>query len=91
MENDFRKTRWEEVSPTTTTMTIVFNYSPISLAKFRLLLGAEHAIRQLRPLGYSKEDENELKAILSDNNGYILCGTIFVGGIQVSVTSLSIE
>lgn len=94
-ENNFRNTHMigmEELSPTTSTMSIAFNYSPISISKLRLLMHAERAIRfQLRPLGFSNRDEDEVKAFLSDNNVYLLCGAIFVGGIHVSMTSLAIE
>lgn len=81
-ENNFRNTHMigmEELSPTTSTMSIAFNYSPISISF------------QLRPLGFSNRDEDEVKAFLSDNNVYLLCGAIFVGGIHVSMTSLAIE
>lgn len=82
----------EEVSPTAMTMSLAINYSPISIDKLRLQLLAEYAIRlRLRPLGFSKNDENVLKVFVSDNNIYLLCGTIFVGGLHVSNVSIAMK
>lgn len=92
IQNDFLKTRMndmEEVSRTTTTMSLTFNYSPISIGKLRLLLHVEHALRSLRQLGFSKKDVDEVKGIFSDTNVYLLCGTIFVGSIHVSSFSIN--
>lgn len=87
IQNDFLKTRMidmEEVSRSTTTMSLTFNYSPIGIGKLRLLLHVEHALRSLLQLGFSKKDVDEVKGIFSDTNVYLLCGTIFVGSIHVS-------
>lgn len=88
IQNDFLKTRMidmEEVSRTGTTMSLSFSYSPIGIGKLRLLLHVEHALRSLRQLGFSKKDVDEVKGIFSDTNVYLLCGTIFVGSIHVSI------
>lgn len=67
IQNDFLKTRiidLEEVTKTTNTMTLTFNYSPISIGKLRLLLHVEHALRSLRQLGFSKKDIDEVLSLI---------------------------
>lgn len=92
IEKDFRQAgMMEEVSSTTSTMLLNFNFSPINIGQLRILLHFERAMRLLRQLGYSKKEEDELKYFLLDNNVYLLCGLIFVGGIHVSNASLTIE
>lgn len=78
----------QEVTKTTETSLLEFNYAPISIGKLRLLLHVEHALRSLRQLGFSKKDVDEVKGIFSDTNVYLLCGTIFVGSIHVSIYRL---
>lgn len=75
----------QEVNRNTTKMTLAFNYSPIGIGKLRLLLHVEHALQSLKQLGFSKKDVDEVKGIFSDTNVYLLCGTIFVGSIHVSI------
>lgn len=69
-------------------MSIAFNYSPISsIDKLRIQLLAESVIRMLH---FNKRDGDEFKVLLLSTNVYLLCGTVFVGGMHVSKTSLAI-
>lgn len=88
LQNNFLKTRMTdltEITNNTTKLTLTFNYAPISIGKLRLLLHVEHALKSLKQLGFSKKDVDEVKGIFSDTNVYLLCGTIFVGSVHVSM------
>lgn len=89
LQNDFLKTRLndlEEITTNSTKLSLTFNYSPISIGKLRLLLHVEHAMKSLKKFGFSDKDIDEVKGIFSDTNLYLLCGTIFIGSVHVSQT-----
>lgn len=69
--------------PQNDTINITFQYSPISIGKLRLLLHLEAAVKNLKELGFSDKDIDEVKGIFADTNVYILGGTFFIAAIHV--------
>ena len=91
IQNDFLKTRLrdlEEITINSTKIPLEFQYNPIGVGKLRLLMHVEHALGSLQKIGFSKKDVDEVKGIFSDTNVYLLCGTVFIGSIHVSIDKL---
>lgn len=74
-----------EVTKNTTEVEVELNYSPSSVGKFRLIAHIESAMSQLTKLGFSSKDVDEVKEIFAEANLYLLCGTLFIGSIHVSL------
>lgn len=88
VQNDFLRSRlsdFEEVNRNTSSINLEFNYNPVGIGKLRLVLHVEHAMESLNQLGFTSKDVDEVKGIFSDTNVYLLCGTMFVGSIHVSI------
>lgn len=88
VQNDFLRSRladFDEVTRNTSVVNIEFNYNPIGIGKLRLVLHVEHAMDSLNQLGFTAKDVDEVKGIFSDTNVYLLCATMFVGSIHVSI------
>lgn len=88
LKTDFFNTRLKnlvQVTRNTTEFKIIFYYKPIGIGKLRLMLMVEHAMQMMQTIGFSKKDIDEVKAMFSDTNVYLLCGTIFVASIHVSI------
>ena len=89
VQTDFFLTRMKdltEITKNSTEMILNFGYSPVGIGKLRLMLQIEHATKSMQLLGFSKKDIDEVKGIFSDTNVYLLCGTVFVGSIHVSIS-----
>lgn len=87
VQNDFLKTRLidlQEITKSSTKMTLTFHYTPIGIGKLRLLLHLEHALRALKQFSFSNKDIDEVKGIFSDTNIYLLCMTFAIGSVHVS-------
>ena len=76
----------KEVTRNTTEIEIEMNYAPSSVGKFRLIAHIENAMKQLTNLGFTSKDLDEVKELFAEANLYILCGTLFIGSIHVSLT-----
>jgi Cleft lip and palate transmembrane protein 1 (CLPTM1) len=74
-----------EVTKNFTKVEIEFNYAPSSVGKFRLIAHIESAMSQLNALGFSSKDVDEVKSIFADANLYLLCGTLLIGSLHVSI------
>lgn len=88
VQNDFLKTRLSdliEMNSNTTKLPLTFFYSPISVGKLRLLLHVEHALKALKQFGFTNKDVDEVKGIFSEANLYLLCGTMLIGSVHVSI------
>lgn len=88
IQNDFLRTRLAdliELNENKTKMPLTFTYNPISVGKLRLLLHVEHALRSLKQFGFTRKDVDEVKGIFSDTNLYLLCATMLIGSVHVSV------
>lgn len=69
--------------PQNNTVNITLQYSPISIGKLRLLLHVEATMQNLKTLGFSDKDVDEVKGIFADTNIYILGGTFLIAAIHV--------
>lgn len=82
-----RFTYMVEVTKNTTEIDLELNYAPSSVGKFRLIAHIESAMGQLTHLGFSSKDVDEVKEIFAEANIYLLCGTLLIGSVHVSVHS----
>lgn len=64
---------------------ITFIYTPISYGKLRFILQIDSSLRQFLNLGFSEKDLDEVKNIFADTNLYLLCITVFIGGVHVRI------
>ncbi|CAL7941054.1 unnamed protein product [Xylocopa violacea] len=83
---DFLQTRHRDlvkVMPQNTTMNVTLQYSPISIENLRLLLLVEATMQNLKNLGFSNKDIDEVKGIFADTNIYILGATFFIAAIHL--------
>lgn len=85
---DFLQTRQRDlqrIMPQNNAMNVTVKYSPVSLGKLRLVLHVQTAIANLKNIGISDKDVDEVKGIFADTNIYLLGGTVFIAGVHVSV------
>lgn len=75
-----------EVNKNVTEVDLEFNYSPSSVGKFRLIAHIENTMSQLTTLGFAPKDVDQVKEIFAEANLYLLCGTLFIGSIHVSLS-----
>lgn len=88
VQNDFLQTRLadlEEIKKDSETMALTIKYKPMGIGKLRLLLHMQHAMLSLKRLGFSNKDLDDIKGAFSDTNLYLLCGTIIVSSVHVSI------
>lgn len=88
LQTDTFNTRLKDLVPVTTNTTeytFSFHYKPMGVGKLRLMLIMEHAKHALLAAGFADKDIDEVKGIFSDTNVYLLCGTIFVSSVHVSL------
>lgn len=89
LQTDTFNTRLKDLVPVTTNTTeytFSFHYKPMGVGKLRLMLIMEHAKHALLAAGFADKDIDEVKGIFSDTNVYLLCGTIFVSSVHVSLS-----
>lgn len=90
IQNNVLKERYQdlmEVKKNSTKVEVEFNYAPSSVGKFRLIAHIEAAMSQLTTLGFSSKDVDEVKSIFAEANLYLLCGTLLIGSLHVSVSA----
>lgn len=75
-----------EVLPDMNDIEITFMYNPVSFGKLRFVLQIDSSLRQFLKLGFSEKDLDEVKNIFADTNLYLLCITVFIGGVHVSTS-----
>lgn len=88
VQQDFMQTRLKdliEITPTSDVMTFSFSYAPSSIGKLRFLLQIEATLTQFLTLGFTEKDLDEVKGVFADTNLYLLCATICIGSIHVSI------
>ncbi|KAL6436212.1 hypothetical protein ACFW04_004653 [Cataglyphis niger] len=91
---DFLQTRHRDLQRITlqnNTMDVMIEYSPISLGKLRLVLHVQATIENLKNLGFSDKDIDEVKGIFADTNIYLLGGTFFIAAIHLLFDFLAIK
>lgn len=77
-----------EITPDTKHMNFTFIYTPASFGKMRFLLQIEATLHQFLKLGFTEKDLDEVKGVFADTNLYLLCATLCIGSIHVSLTVL---
>jgi len=65
-------------------MNVTVEYLPVSLGKLRLMLHVQATMENLKNLGFSDKDIDEVKGIFADTNIYLLGGTFFIAAVHVS-------
>lgn len=83
---DFLQTRHQDlvqISPQNKTVNVSVIYTPISLGKLRLILQIEASMQDLKNLGLSDKNVDEVKEIFADTNIYLLGGTLFIAAIHM--------
>ncbi|CAL1687712.1 unnamed protein product [Lasius platythorax] len=91
---DFLQTRHRDLQRITLqndTMNVTIEYSPVSLGKLRLVLHVQATMENLKNLGFSDKDVDEVKGIFADTNIYLLGGTFFIAAIHLLFDFLAIK
>ncbi|XP_005184105.1 lipid scramblase CLPTM1L isoform X1 [Musca domestica] len=94
LKTDFFNTRMKdlvEVDRNMTTFKIKFHFRPMGIGRLRLMLMIEHAMKMMYQMGFTKNDVEEIKSMLSDANLYLLLVTIFVASIHMLFDFLSFK
>jgi len=68
-------------------MNVTIEYSPVTLGKLRLVLHVQATMENLKNLGFSDKDVDEVKGIFADTNVYLLGGTFFIAAVHVSTST----
>lgn len=77
-----------EITPDNRYINFTFIYTPASFGKMRFLLQIEATLHQFLKLGFTEKDLDEVKGVFADTNLYLLCATLCIGSIHVSLTVL---
>ncbi|KAL6266848.1 hypothetical protein P5V15_003677 [Pogonomyrmex californicus] len=91
---DFLQTRHRDLKRITlqdNIMNVTVEYSPISLGKLRLMLHVQATMENLKNLGFSDKDIDEVKGIFADTNIYLLGGTFFIAAVHLLFDFLAIK
>ncbi|KAL0121695.1 hypothetical protein PUN28_006884 [Cardiocondyla obscurior] len=91
---DFLQTRHRDLKRITQqnhTMNVMIEYSPVSLGKLRLVLHVQATMENLKSLGFSDKDIDEVKGIFADTNIYLLGGTFFIAAVHLLFDFLAIK
>ncbi|KYQ50676.1 Cleft lip and palate transmembrane protein 1-like protein [Trachymyrmex zeteki] len=91
---DFLRTRHRDlqrITPQNNTMNVAVEYSPVSLGKLRLVLHVQATMENLKNLGFSDRDVDEVKGIFADTNIYLLGGTFFIAAVHLLFDFLAIK
>ncbi|XP_023307212.2 cleft lip and palate transmembrane protein 1-like protein [Lucilia cuprina] len=94
LKTDFFNIRMKNLVPVNrnmTTFTITFHFRPMSIGKLRLMLMIEHAMKMMLQMGFTKNDIEEVKSVLSDTNLYFLLATIFLASVHTLFDFLSFK
>ncbi|XP_065364074.1 lipid scramblase CLPTM1L [Calliphora vicina] len=94
LKTDFFNMRMKNLVPVNrnmSTFTVTFHFRPMSIGKLRLMLMIEHAMKMMLQMGFTKNDVEEVKSVLSDTNLYFLLATIFLASIHTLFDFLSFK
>lgn len=64
--------------------TITITVAPASYGSLRLALHVRLALDQLKSMGFSEKDIDDVKGIFADTNLYLLSGTVLIASCHVS-------
>ncbi|XP_063977434.1 lipid scramblase CLPTM1L [Diachasmimorpha longicaudata] len=83
---DFLQTRHRDLVPINLDahmMNLTVSYAPTTMGMLRLLLQVKAAMLNMKSLGFSDKDVDEVKGIYADTNFYLLTGTIFIASMHL--------
>uniref|UniRef100_A0AAF5Q379 Lipid scramblase CLPTM1L n=2 Tax=Wuchereria bancrofti TaxID=6293 RepID=A0AAF5Q379_WUCBA len=72
-----------QIEPEQKSVVMRIQYRPISIGKLRLLITAQASLAQLKRMGFSDKDVDEVKGIFVDTNFYFLAVTMFVAALHM--------
>uniref|UniRef100_A0A914VFC9 Lipid scramblase CLPTM1L n=1 Tax=Plectus sambesii TaxID=2011161 RepID=A0A914VFC9_9BILA len=90
-ELSFRVKDLVKIDQATERANVTVSYRPVSIGKLRLLVTALHSLEQLRALGFTDKDMDEVKGIFTDTNFYFLALTVFVAAIHILLDLLAFK
>ncbi|KAM3967657.1 lipid scramblase CLPTM1L [Aphomia sociella] len=71
------------LNSSTTEVNITVNVAPTSYGSFGLALHVRLALEQLRTLGFSEKDIDDVKGIFADTNLYLLSATVLIASCHL--------
>ncbi|XP_015114592.1 cleft lip and palate transmembrane protein 1-like protein [Diachasma alloeum] len=83
---DFLQTRHRDlvqIKPDDHIMNLTVSYAPTTMGMLRLLLQVKATMENMKSLGFSDRDVDEVKGIYADTNFYLLAGTIFIASMHL--------
>lgn len=86
-----RRRNLQRLVPQNSTMNVTVEYSPISLGKLRMLLQVQASIENVKVLGFSDKDVDDVKGIFTETNIYLLSGTLFIASVHLLFDFLAIK
>lgn len=90
-ELSFRIKDLVQIKPEQKSVTLKIHYRPLSIGKLRLLITALASLSQLKQMGFTEKDIDEVKGIFVDTNFYFLLLTIFVAALHMLLDLLAFK
>lgn len=75
----------QEITPSMTSTNFTFGYNPYSVGKLKFLIQMESTFTHFLQFGFTEKDVDEVKGVFADTNLYLLCATVFIGSVHVSI------
>lgn len=75
------------LNSSTSEVNVTVTVSPTSYGSLRLALHVRLALEQLRSLGFSDKDVDDVKGIFADTNLYLLSATVVIASCHVSISN----
>lgn len=94
IQQDFLQTQTNDLEPvesTTFNKTVLIKYNPCSPGWLRFIMQVENALGQLLKMGFTVKDLDEVKRVFSETNVYLLCATMLIGSVHVSIAIISVD
>uniref|UniRef100_A0A914RGR3 Lipid scramblase CLPTM1L n=1 Tax=Parascaris equorum TaxID=6256 RepID=A0A914RGR3_PAREQ len=80
-----------QIRPEQKNVLLKIHYRPISIGKLRVLISTLASLSQLRQLGFTEKDVDEVKGVFVDTNFYFLAVTIFVAALHMLLDILAFK
>uniref|UniRef100_A0A915BFH8 Lipid scramblase CLPTM1L n=1 Tax=Parascaris univalens TaxID=6257 RepID=A0A915BFH8_PARUN len=87
----FRLKDLVQIRPEQKNVLLKIHYRPISIGKLRVLISTLASLSQLRQLGFTEKDVDEVKGVFVDTNFYFLAVTIFVAALHMLLDILAFK
>lgn len=73
------------LNSSTSEVNVTVDVAPTSYGVLRLALHVKLALEQLKMLGFSEKDVDDVKGIFADTNLYLLSATVLIASCHVSI------